>query len=155
MLLITIIFMIMLVVYIGITIFYIHHKIINLRSYAEKAYANIDVLLLKRAELVPQLLVLDQRESAQMKELMNALLIQQSINSKVEVHNKMHDLLKNCAVINNGHQQLMHLNAGIAHRVTIYNESVLLYNSCFKAFPYSYFMKILNLLPMAALREFS
>lgn len=155
MLLITIIFMIMLMVYIGITIFYIHHKIINLRSYAEKAYANIDVLLLKRAELVPQLWVLDQRESAQVEELVNALLIQQSINGKVELHNKMHDLLKNCTVMNDGHQQLMHLNAGIAHRVAIYNESVLLYNSCFKAFPHSYFMKMFNLSPMATLKEFS
>lgn len=155
MLLITMIFLIMLMVYMGITIFYIHHKIINLRSYAEKAYANIDVLLLKRAELVPQLLVLDQRESAQVASLMNALLIQQSINGKVEVYNQMHDLLKNCTVMNDGHQQLMHLNVGIAHRVAIYNESVLLYNSCFKAFPHSHFMKIFNLSPMTALKEFS
>ncbi len=155
MLLITIIFMIMLMVYIGITIFYIHHKIINLRNYAEKAYANIDILLLKRAELVPQLLVLDHAESAQVEALMNVLFIQQSINGKVEVYNQMHDLLKDYAVINDGYQQLIHLNEGIEHRVEVYNESVQLYNSCFKAFPYSYFMKIFKLLPMAALKEFS
>lgn len=155
MLLITIIFMIMLMVYIGITIFYIHHKIINLRNYAEKAYANIDILLLKRAELVPQLLVLDHAESAQVEALMNVLFIQQSINGKVEVYNQMHDLLKDYAVINDGYQQLIHLNEGIEHRVEVYNESVQLYNSCFKAFPYSYFMKMFKLLPMAALKEFS
>lgn len=156
MLFITIIFMMLLLIYLGITIFYIYNKIIKLKTYAEKAYANIDVLLLKRSELIPQLLNLDQAQENQLNDLMQLQLqlgINQ-INNKVDIHNQITIFLQHNGVQGSDHQ-LKHLNEGIAHRIEIYNESVLLYNSCFAAFPYSYFVKILNVSPMERLKVFS
>lgn len=153
MIILLLVFLILVAVYFGLSTLSAYNKLIDLRYSAEKAYANIDILILKRSELIPQLCILDREEQKRWDELAykyRELQVSQ-LNAKIEIYDDMEHLLnKNNNVAN---ESLITLNEGIAHRIAYYNESVELYNSRFTIFPYSYFVKILALSPMKTIRK--
>ena len=145
---------VLLVIYLVISVWITYHKVIDLKNNVEKAYANINILLLKRAELIPELVQLDEYQQQEWQKVMNQLqsVEFQSPNQQVILHNQLMD--ESLSLIEmNTNATLMQLNEGIAHRRMFYNDSVQLFNRCFDAFPHSYLIKLLGFQPMQLLRK--
>jgi len=71
-----------------------YQRIIDLKQYAEKAYANIDVLFLKRAELIPQLIKISQKNQTLVTDVQVLTTIShrsgdQSIDEKIDHYNEI------------------------------------------------------------------
>lgn len=135
-----------------------YQRIIDLKQYAEKAYANIDVLFLKRAELIPQLIKISQKHQALVSDIQMLIMIsqrsgQQSMDDKIEDYNAVSSWLQKFLDHASDESQedirvLLQIEDGIDHRISFYNESVEMYNQCLTAFPHSLFAQWLDLKPM-------
>ncbi|MGS0629643.1 LemA family protein [Photorhabdus asymbiotica] len=145
----------------------IFNKIVLLKTYRDKAFANIDVLLKKQADLIPQLITIAEQVMAHEKSLFLQLsearknyLSTKIIDEKVMIGNTLEHQLSSLLMRAENYPALIsqptfqHLQAQItllenqiADRREFFNESVTLYNTGIRQFPNIIFAWILRYKP--------
>ncbi|MGF7410455.1 LemA family protein [Providencia alcalifaciens] len=133
----------------------IYNNIIFLKNNCEKAFANIDVLLKKQADLMPQLTVIAEGAMTHEKQLISELLRSREhylstkqLDMKVDSANQFHSHLKPVFLLAEKYpklisqQALLALQASakgiedqIADRREFFNQTVTLYNTNIRLFP--------------------
>lgn len=133
----------------------IYNNIIFLKNNCDKAFANIDVLLKKQADLMPSLTVVAGVAMAHEKVLINELLESRQqylstnqLDIKVDSANQLHSRLKPMLAIAENYPQLISKQAllalqttakqienQIADRREFFNQTVTLYNTDIRLFP--------------------
>ncbi|MDC9605830.1 LemA family protein [Xenorhabdus griffiniae] len=163
------------IIILSVLLFYylndIYNKVVTLKNYTEKAFANIDVLLKQRADEIPGLLRTTEQAMSHQKALLLELaelrehyFASPDINQKIEINNKITHVLQsiNLLIENYPHLQALKnlhklqnriasLENKIADRREFFNESVALYNTGIQTFPNLIFAKILGYQPRTML----
>lgn len=142
----------------------VYNKIVMLKSHAEKAFANIDVLLKQRADEIPQLIKVAEKIMShqselfiQLAQLRSRYLSSQQSEEKVRITNQTDRLLKEVWSISESYPELKAMNnmlelqqrvalleSKIADRREFFNESVALYNIGIREFPNIIFAMLLG-----------
>jgi LemA protein len=133
----------------------LYNRIVLLKNNVAKAYANIDVLLMQRADEVPNLVAIVKASSEHEKTVLNDLtsiranfLSSKDSNKRVNLSNQMNILWRNTVAVIESYPDLKVGNAflalqkrmtelenHIADRREFFNESVTLYNTGIRQFP--------------------
>ncbi|WP_445495200.1 LemA family protein [Photorhabdus sp. SF281] len=150
----------------------IFNKIVMLKKYRDKAFANIDVLLKKQADLIPQLITIAEQAMIHEKSFFLQLsavrknyLGTKIIDEKVKIGNALEHQLSLLLMLAENYPTLIsqptfqHLQAQItllenqiADRREFFNKSVALYNMGIKQFPNIIFARILRYKPSSMLK---
>ncbi|PHM38469.1 LemA family protein [Xenorhabdus innexi] len=145
----------------------IYNKVVTLKNYTEKAFANIDVLLKQRADEIPELVNIAEKAMLHQNSLLLKLVQSRELyfnyhqtNQKVEANNQITDYLQQTMSVIENYPELQALNSlsklqkritlleeKIADRREFFNESVALYNTGIQTFPNLIFAKILGYKP--------
>ncbi|WP_446470154.1 LemA family protein [Xenorhabdus stockiae] len=150
-----------------------YNKVVALKNYTEKAFANIDVLLQQRANEIPKLVNIVEKVMLHQKSLL--LKITQSrelylnnhqVEQKIVINNQLTDYLKQIMSVTENYPELLSINnlnklqkritlleAKIADRREFFNESVALYNTGIQTLPNLIFAKILGYKPRTMLNS--
>ncbi|MEM3499604.1 MAG: LemA family protein [Candidatus Bilamarchaeaceae archaeon] len=146
-------------------IFSIYNSLIELRNQIYKSWANVDVLLKKRADLIPNLVEVVQSYAKHEKTILNELtalrsqLINvQSIPKKAQINKRLDNLLHLLFIVSENypklrasenfsklHDELVLLENQIADRREFYNNSVYLFNTRIHSFPDLIIAKLLGM----------
>lgn len=89
----------LLVIYMIVSLWWIYHTVIRLQQNVEKARANIEVLLLQRSELIPELVKIDQyiaMESLDKTTLEKLVTLNESINHRIDFYNQSAEIFNAC-----------------------------------------------------------
>ncbi|MBD2783093.1 LemA family protein [Xenorhabdus sp. DI] len=144
-----------------------YNKIVTLKNYTEKAFANIDVLLKQRADEIPELVnIAEQTMSHQTSLLLELAQLREhyftshQVDQKIQINNEITNTLYNVLAIAENYPQLQQPNSlhklqkrltllenKIADRRNFFNESVAVYNTGIQTFPNLIFAKILGYQP--------
>ncbi|BET95088.1 LemA family protein [Xenorhabdus taiwanensis] len=150
-----------------------YNKVVVLKNYTEKAFANIDTLLKQRAAEIPELVNIVGKIMSHHKSLLLELTQSREYylrcyqaNQKVEVNNQITNILKQILLVSENYPELQALNnlnklqkritlleEKIADRREFFNESVALYNTGIQTFPNLIFAKILGYKPRTMLHS--
>ncbi len=145
----------------------VFNKIVMLKRYRDKAFANIDILLKKQVDLIPQLITITEQAMAhekslflQLSEVRRNYPSAKITDEKVKIGNTLaHQLLSFLIIAKNypaliSQPSFQHLQAQItllenqiADRREFFNESVTLYNTGIRQFPNIIFARILRYKP--------
>ncbi|MBC8953070.1 LemA family protein [Xenorhabdus sp. PB62.4] len=148
-----------------------YNKVITLKNYTEKAFANIDVLLKQRADEIPELLRIAEQAMSHQKalllelaELRERYFSSSDANQKIGINNEITNVLQSIRVLAENYPKLQAPNSlhklqkrmtllenKIADRCDFFNESVALYNIGIQTFPNLIFAKILGYQPRTML----
>lgn len=160
--LIFIIFILTLVYFLIRQLVMIYNNMVMLKNNCYKAFANIDVLLKKQADLIPMLIVITQKAMDHEKALFEKLaenrdhyLHADVLDEKVNLANQLLPQIKKSLIIAEKYPELIsgknlhllqiqakELEKCIADRREFFNQSVTLYNTEIRIFPNIVFMFI-------------
>lgn len=141
----------------GVALFYflsVYNGLIELRNNIDKAWANIDVLLKKRYDLIPNLVEVVKGYKRYEKETLETItryraqLVTGSPGERAKAHNMITDALKTIFAVSENYpalkanenflqlqKQLSDMENEISDRREFYNDSVLLYNTKIHSIP--------------------
>ncbi len=142
----------------------IYNNVVMLKTFCDKAFANIDIILKKQADLVPQLIAITEQHLAYEKNIFVELAnsrqrylasgeTDQKINSANEFEKQLnkywllyekYPILSSQKSLLNLQVQLSHLEEQIADRREYFNNSVELYNTGIQLFPNLIFANLLR-----------
>ncbi|AJW28972.1 hypothetical protein Z042_26420 [Chania multitudinisentens RB-25] len=142
----------------------LYNKIVALRNYVEKSFANIDVLLKQRADEIPELIKVAEKVMVhqgevftQLAQLRSRYLSSRQSEEKVQVANQTDELFRQIFMLAENYPELKaihHLTAlqqrisllenSIADRQEFFNQSVMLYNIGIQVFPNIVLAKLLG-----------
>ncbi|MBQ0213209.1 LemA family protein [Proteus vulgaris] len=162
--LIFIIFILALVYFLIRQLVMIYNNMVMLKNNCYKAFANIDVLLKKQADLIPMLIVITQKSMDHEKILFEKLaenrdhyLRTDVLDQKVDLANQLLPQIKKSLIIAEKYPELIsgknlhilqaqakELEECIADRREFFNQSVTLYNTEIHIFPNVLFKLIFN-----------
>jgi len=141
---------------VGWYFFSIYNSLIFLRNQIDKAWANIDVLLKQRSDLIPNLvnsvkgyMKYEREVLTEITALRASIISATGLKEKAMVNERISAALKSIFAVAENYpklrasenflklqEQLTAIENQIADRREFYNDSVLLYNTRIKTFPY-------------------
>ncbi|MBK5074701.1 LemA family protein [Budviciaceae bacterium CWB-B4] len=142
----------------------LYNKIVTLKNYVEKSFANIDVLLKQRADEIPELIKVAEKVMThqselfiQLAQLRNRYLTSRKTEEKVQSTNQTDTLLQQIFMLAENYpelkaihnltalqQRISLLENRIADRREFFNQSVMLYNIGIQEFPNIILAKLLG-----------
>ncbi len=156
-----------LIILLALVVFYIvsiFNTIVSLRNSANKAWANIDVLLKQRSDLIPNLVSVvkgyadyEQKTLIELTKLRAQLMRNDALSAKAKASEGISFALKSIFITAERYpelkadkhfmelqNQLTSLENQIADRREFYNNSVMLFNTRIKSFPDTLLVAILG-----------
>jgi len=142
----------------------IYNRLVMLKFNADKAFANIDILLMQRADEIPNLVkVLDRHTTYEKETLQRLTELRTRCKSvtnqdeKVTTHNEMASLLSGALAVSENYpelksnasflalqQRVSALEDNISDRREFFNESINLYNIGTQQFPDLFLAKLMS-----------
>lgn len=146
-----------------LSVIYIYNSLIKLRLRVTNAWAQIDVQLKRRYDLIPNLINTVKgymkHEKGVLEEVTKARtsLMSGSMSKKAQASNQITDALKSIFAVAENYPQLKAnenfkmlqeelsgTESKIAYSRQFYNDSVMLYNEAIQVFPKNFFAKMFN-----------